>query len=48
MLASVFVSSKPFWGKVRAYPRVAPFTLGMHLALPTNIRLGWKGLPETS
>ncbi len=28
-----------------AYPREAPFR---PLALPANIRLGWKGLPETN
>jgi hypothetical protein len=34
-----------FAGKARAYPNEAPFRL---LALPTNIRLGWKGLPGTN
>ncbi len=54
MLASVFVSGKPFQpsliflGKAGASPSKAPITLRLLLALPTNIRLGWKGLPETS
>jgi hypothetical protein len=52
--ARVFVPGKPlqprlmFVGNARAYLSEAPFrcfTLG---ALPTNIRLGWKGLPGTS
>ncbi len=46
----MFVPGKPFQlslmfaGKAGAYPRVE------HLkgALPTNIRLGWKGLPGTN
>ncbi len=38
-------------GKVGAYPTETPFrcsVLGLALALPTNIRLGWKGLPGTN
>jgi hypothetical protein len=38
-------------GEAGAYPSEAPFrcsTLGSLLALPTNIRLGWKGLPGTN
>ncbi len=34
-----------------AYPRVEHLkgaSLGKYLALPTNIRLGWKGLPVRS
>jgi hypothetical protein len=34
-----------------AYPIEAPFScsiLGQTLALPANIRLGWKGFPETN
>ncbi len=44
----MFVPGKPFQpslvfeGKARAYPSEVPF-----LALPTNTRLGWKGLPGT-
>ncbi len=38
-----------FVGKAGAYPSEAGFTLkGSLLALPTSIRLGWKGLPETN
>jgi hypothetical protein len=39
-----------FAGKARAYPSEAPFgysTLAF-LASPTNIRLGWNGLPRTN
>jgi hypothetical protein len=39
-----------FASKAGAYLSEAPFkysTLGKLLALPTNIRLGWKGLPGT-
>jgi hypothetical protein len=32
-----------------AYPRVGQVTsLGYNLALPANIRLGWKGSPGTN
>jgi len=34
-----------FVGKAGAYPSEAPFRL---LALPTNTRLGWGGLPGTN
>ncbi len=34
-----------FAGKAGAYPSEAPFRL---LASPTNIRLGWKGMPGTN
>ncbi len=40
-----------FTRKAGAYLSEAPFrrsTLGGLLALPTNFRLGWKGLPETN
>jgi hypothetical protein len=46
-----FQPSLMFVGKARAYPSEVPFrcpTLGLALALPTNIRLGWKGLPGTN
>jgi hypothetical protein len=55
--ARVFVPGKPlqpclmFVVKAGAYLREAPFrwsTLGRPLALPTNIRLGWRGLPGTN
>jgi hypothetical protein len=37
-------------GKGGAYPNKASFRLLLArlLALPTNIRLGWKGLPGTN
>jgi len=35
-----------FAGKVGAYPSES--LQGRPLALPTNIRLGWKGLPRTN
>ncbi len=47
----MFVLSKPFQpiqmcaGKAGAYPSKAPFWL---VALPTNIRVDWKGLPGKS
>ncbi len=53
--ARAFVPSNPFHpslmfsGEDGAYSSEAPFrcsTLGQALALPANIRLGWKGLPE--
>jgi len=50
--ARVFVSSKPlqqspmFAGKVRAYPSEAPHHIDIY-ALNINVRLRWKGLPET-
>jgi hypothetical protein len=37
-----------FAGKVGAYPSEGAPLLGRILALPTNIRLGWKGLPGTN
>ncbi len=53
----MFVPGKPFQpnlmfaGKARAYPSEAlsgaPL-YGKLLALPANIRLGWKGLPGTN
>jgi hypothetical protein len=45
-----FKPSLMFAGKARAYPSEAlsgaPFS-GRPLALPTNIGIGWKGLPMT-
>ncbi len=47
----MFVLGKPFQPslmfavKAVAYPSEAPFR---YLASPTNIRLGWKGLPGTN
>ncbi len=40
-----------FASKAEACPSEAPFrcsTLGFALALPANIRLGWKGLPRAN
>jgi hypothetical protein len=48
--ARAFTSGKPFQpsllfnGKAEAYPIEAPLWVRL-LALPTNKRLGWKGLP---
>ena len=36
-----------FAGKARAYPSEAPFRCST-LDIPTNIRLGWKGLSGTN
>ncbi len=51
----MFVPGRPFQPSLmfvgKVYPRVDPLNvakLGMTLALPENIRLGWKGLPETN
>ncbi len=55
--ARAFVPGKPFQpslmfaGKAGAYPSEAPLGAphkGRLLASPTNIRLGWKGLPGTN
>jgi hypothetical protein len=52
----VFVPGKPFQssilfeGKAGAYLSEVPFIVpleGRPLALPANIRLGWKGFPGT-
>jgi hypothetical protein len=57
LLARVFVPGKPFQpsqmfaGKAVAYPSEEPLRCpvwGRLLALPTNIRLCWKGLPRTN
>ncbi len=55
MIARVFVLGKPFHpslmfaGSDGAYPSEAGAPLLVRLlAFPTNIRLGWKGLPETN
>jgi hypothetical protein len=40
-----------FKGKARAYPSEATSGVPLYgrlLASPTNIRLGWKGLPVTN
>jgi hypothetical protein len=50
-ISIVVLSSLMCVGKATAYLSEAPFscsTLGQALVLPTNIRLGWKGLPGTS
>ncbi len=53
----MFVPGKPFQpslmfaGNARTLPRVEHLkvaSLGWPLALPANIRLGWKGLPRTN
>jgi hypothetical protein len=54
----VFVPGNPFQpslmfsDKARAYPSETPFRYSTNkarlLALPTNIRLGWKSLPGTN
>ncbi len=53
----MFVSGRPlqpslmFSGKARDYPRVEGLkgaSLGSAPFFPTNIRQGWKGLPETN
>ncbi len=51
--ARVIVPGKPFQpslmflSKARAYHSEVPSTLEQAPCLPTNIRLGWKGLPVT-
>ena len=43
--------SPMFVGKAGAYPIVEPLkgaSINLPLALPANIRLGWKGLPGTN
>ncbi len=37
-----------FVGKARRVEHLKGAYLGLALALPANIRLGWKGLPETN
>ncbi len=51
VLGKPFHPSKMFAGKAGAYPRVEHLkgaSRGLALALPTNIRLDWKSLPETN
>ncbi len=50
-LASLSILVYCLWVRTGAYPRVEHLkgaSLGYALALPTNIRLGWKGLPGTN
>ncbi len=43
-----FQPSLMFAGKAGAYPSEGASLLGRLLASPTNLRLGWKGLPRTN
>ncbi len=51
-LASLSNLVQCLWVRPGAYPRVEHLKgacyLGWHLALPANIRPGWKGLPGTN
>ncbi len=50
-LASLSSLVYGLWARPRAYPRVEHLkdsSIGYALALPTNNRLGWKGLPGTN
>ncbi len=51
MLGKTFQPNLMFSGKARANPGVEyqkALHLGKILDLPTNIRLGWEGLPDTN
>jgi hypothetical protein len=47
-LASVFVPGKPFYPSLMFVSKAGTFLQGRLQASPTNIRLGWKGLPGTN